>query len=69
MTVHTWANGYGIWHARVPEGPSAAHIARHAIRAELKARGDVGAGYVIRLVKADPAICDAIPGTVVYREV
>lgn len=54
MVVHTWADGFGTWHARVPEkdadGPDAASVvAWFAILTELEERGtvDPAALYVV----------------------
>lgn len=40
MSVTTWADGYGVWHASVPQYAYArpADAARHAIRRELAER-------------------------------
>ena len=43
--VSTWADGFGRWHAAVPDTSDGARVARAAIRAELKARDAIGAGY------------------------
>lgn len=69
-TASTWANGFGVWHSRVPVGPSAAHIARAAIRKELTERGEIGPGplYLKRVPTGPGEVIDAVPGTVVYRE-
>lgn len=36
--IHTWADGYGLWHASVPMTPDAAKVAKRAIVAELRQR-------------------------------
>jgi hypothetical protein len=64
-TVTTWANGYGIWHARVnfpANGYTDEYLANHgrrirakarrAIRREIEARGDVGPGWRCQVVTA-----------------
>ena len=49
--VATWADGFGRWHAAVPEGVSApVRVARVAIRRQLVARGQIGPGYAVRVV-------------------
>lgn len=47
--VHTWADGFGRWHARVTVGPTAARRAREAIRKEIVARGECGPGWRCRI--------------------
>lgn len=71
MPVTTWANGFGIWHARVPYTDDAEKAARAAIRTELAARGAVGKGYRVRVryVPTGPGyVHDYVVGTVVYAE-
>lgn len=62
--VHTWANGYGLWFARVPVSGNAASVAKAAIMGELRQR--------------ESNVCESRVGvelitsnrdTVVYREV
>lgn len=65
--THTYADGFGTWHARVPSGPTARNRARYAIRRELTARGEVGPGYRIRIELA-PVWAQHTDGTVTYRE-
>jgi hypothetical protein len=64
----TWADGYGRWHASVSlaHGPSAAHIARQAIREELRQRGETrtGAASFFRLIRVGATG----HGTVEFRE-
>lgn len=54
MVVHTWADGFGIWHARVTTPVETADAATMraaacaAILTELHARGDA-AGYMVRV--------------------
>lgn len=70
-TITTWANGFGVWHARVPAGARAQDIARAAIREELVARGAMGDRFMLRVKKlrTGPAqIHSTIAGTVVYSE-
>lgn len=56
--VHTYADGYGLWHALVPRSPhalsihdradernAAIEVGREAIHAELDARGDRSPAY------------------------
>ena len=38
VDVHTWADGYGTWHAAVPKGVHMRAYARAAILAELALR-------------------------------
>lgn len=33
--ITTWADGYGLWHARVPNTADSEQIAKHAIMSEL----------------------------------
>lgn len=54
MNVHTWADAFGNWHARVTldddmPPSSAMIIARRAIRRELSLRNTIGAGYRLKL--------------------
>jgi hypothetical protein len=62
--IHTWANGYGLWFARVPATDNAASVAKEAIMGELAQR--------------ESNVCESRVGvelvsgnrdTVVYREV
>lgn len=62
--VEPWANGFGVWHVRVPEGPSAAHIARKAIKDAINARQ--GEQITWLFLKRCPDL--DLPGSVVYRE-
>lgn len=63
-SVHTWADAFGVWHARVSRGQDAAHIARRAIKDELELReaAPLGPLYMHRVSDLDNA------DTVVYRE-
>lgn len=67
VAVTTWANGFGVWHARVPRNAGFPLIAaRRAIRDELLARvkdcrRDVWM-YPVRVLELDEA------ETLVYRE-
>lgn len=65
--VTVWANGFGVWHARVPVTSDSRRVAQRAIRRELELRGAVGKGYrvAIRPVSVDG---DRVPGTVTYAE-
>lgn len=57
--ITTYADGYGIWHAKVSLGIKAPsdmlnsdnlrRVARRAIRREVEARSKVGKGYEFRL--------------------
>lgn len=68
MSVTTWANGFGVWHARVPYTDDAAKLARSAIRTELRDRGETGRVRV-RYVPTGPGyVHDYVVGTVVYAE-
>ena len=65
--VTTWADGYGVWHARVPAGCVSPLIAaRKALRDELQARE----AHVAREVWLHPERVPELDtaGTVVYRE-
>jgi hypothetical protein len=71
MSVTTWANGYGVWHARVPHTDDAEKSARAAIRTEIVARDSVRKGYRVRLqyVPTGPGHAyDYVVNTVVYAE-
>jgi len=67
MPIDTWADGYGRWHARVPQGPDSAEVARTAIVEQLAQRERNLAPDSIQ-VETDP-IAEPQPGTAVYREV
>lgn len=62
-TAHTWADGFGTWHARVPNQPHRHEMtAYQAIRAELQARqGAPLPGFGLAVVAEDDT-------TVTYRE-
>lgn len=66
FNVNVWADGFGIWHASVPktEARTEAREARKLIMAELRARGDVGKGFRLRVTHER----FTGHGTVVYRE-
>lgn len=67
MKVHTWANGFGVWHARINADTDNAPVkAGKAIREELIARGDVGRFSPVNIERVEEL---DLPGTVVYREV
>ena len=52
-TVSTWADGFGRFYAAVPgDRPDPRRVARDAIRKELSARGEIGAGHVVRIEPA-----------------
>lgn len=67
LTVTTWADGYGNWHARIPANAYArpADAARRAITRELEARaprtGVIGTVYVAR-------VCTNTDGSTEYIE-
>ena len=63
--IITWADARGFWHARVPEGQSAAHLARHAIREELESRQTSPPGPLLLVRVLD---APTVPNTVVYAE-
>lgn len=62
----TWADGFGIWHARVPLTPDSRNVAQRAIRRELEARGALGEGYRVRVRQVADAA--RVRGTVTYAE-
>lgn len=68
--VTTWADGFGRWYAAVPgyrKHPR--RVAREAIRRELAARGEIGAGSVVRVEDApDYWLTTARAERPVYRE-
>jgi len=71
MSVTTWANGFGVWHARVPYLDNAEKVARAAIRTQL--RDSVGwtspSRVRVQYVPTGPGHAyDYVVGTVVYRE-
>ena len=82
-TVTTWADGFGIWHARVAfpaPGYGPAHLdkrrdairrkARRAIRAELTARGECSPSYRLRLeVAANDLDHMNVMWSLTYKEV
>lgn len=63
-TVRTWANGYGLWFARVPVSDNAASVAKAAIMSELRQREShvCESRVSVELVTGNR-------DTVVYREV
>jgi uncharacterized lipoprotein YmbA len=69
-TAHTWANGFGVWHARVSRTAASPLIAaRRALRDELQARESRSAPVdreiwmrPVRVPEHDTA------DTIVYRE-
>lgn len=48
--VTTWADGFGRWHAVVPNTPDAEKVARAEIRHELEIRGDIAPGFRLTVV-------------------
>lgn len=67
QAANTWANGFGVWHARVPRNCASPLIAaRRALRDELEQRENNVARYVwldaVRVPELDT------DDTVVYRE-
>jgi hypothetical protein len=67
MSIHTWADGYDVWHARVPDTADAAKVARRAILDELYLR-EVNLAPSRIGVELD-ALAAYMAGTVAYREV
>lgn len=65
--VVTWADGYGVWHVRVPRHAASPLItARRALRDELSAReGNVRRSIWARPVRLPDLDTDE---TIVYRE-
>lgn len=70
--VHTWADGFGLWYARVPVDfsdqesvKSAPARARRAIRRELSDRDALGPGYRMNLKWVTE---DLDGGTTTFRE-
>lgn len=65
-----WADDYGRWYARVTDGPTAQRRAVYAIRKALQERGQIGAGYRVRVEATDDKnlrFCQVI-GQTIYRE-
>ena len=55
--ITTWADGYGLWHAKVPTGYDQGKVARRAILAELRQRGTVSASRVqVELISCDDEV-------------
>lgn len=69
LTPHTWADGFGVWHARVRRGMSTPLLAvRRALRDELAARQ--APGTLARQVWVHPVRVPDLDDeeTIVYRE-
>lgn len=69
--VKTFADGFGRWYAAVPgDLANPRRTAREAIRRELAARGEIGAGAVVRVEPApDHWLTTDRSSRPVYREV
>jgi hypothetical protein len=67
-SVQTWANGFGIWHARVPVTSDSREVAHRAIHRELVARDEIRPSDGHRLYIRPVADPDRIPFTVTYAE-
>ena len=46
--ITTWADGYGVWHARVPNRPDAHKAAKRAVLRELRQREKLTPAYSVR---------------------
>lgn len=80
--VATWANGFGVWHARITfpaPGYDATEMtehagrvrgkARRAIREEITSRGETGPGWVCRIEEAETEVgADGVTKSITYRE-
>lgn len=66
----TWADGFGVWHARVTTTPDAPQVALAAIVHELEIRGDLydHDASMIGVTLADPKLYTYGPDTAVYVE-
>lgn len=53
--IHTWADGYGLWHASVPDVPNAARTAKRAIMRKLRERESNVSARRVRLRQVDKA--------------
>lgn len=80
--VTTWADGFGIWHAKITFGHPGrettsltAHAqrlrrkAQRAIRNEVTSRGENGPGWVCRIEIADVQAANQVTTSITYREV
>ena len=67
MDASTWANGFGVWHVRVPKGAaSPLTAAQDALRDELQARdANTAERFWVEPVRV-PSLDDET--TIVYRE-
>jgi hypothetical protein len=63
----TWADGFGVWHAVVTDGPDAAARARAAIRRELRERDAIGKGHRVTLERVG-YVTGTMSTRVEYRE-
>ena len=65
--VSTWADGFGVWHARVPLVPRGAARpevrALHAIASEITSRDEAGPGHQVEVLLVEEG-----QFTAVYRE-
>jgi hypothetical protein len=68
--VTTWANGFGVWHVRVPRGAASPLIAaRRALRDELTARESPSMPVAREIYMHPERVPDLdTADTVVYRE-
>lgn len=80
--VTTWADGFGIWHAKItfpqpghettsltPHAQRLRHKARRAIRNEITSRGENGPGWICRIEIADIEAANQVTTSITYREV
>lgn len=67
--IHTWSNGFGEWHARVPVGEDSCENAWDAIAEQLLEREVSHAVIQSRMSVVIVDIFADVPGTVVYKEV
>lgn len=68
--VHTWANGFGVWHVRVSRHAASPLIAaRHALRDELQAR-ESPSTPIMRSIYMEPVRVPELDttDTIVYKE-
>lgn len=63
-TPVTWADGFGYWHCRLSESPSAYREARKRITDQLDMRGQIRRGDRVYLER----ICAYADGSIEYTE-
>ena len=73
VETHIWADGYGLWHARVTGAKDAANAKLHASRAirEYILENCTPRGTVSRELRNLKLVIDTInhiPGSITYRE-